>query len=236
MSTLQSIGERWKQVEHDVHKAAISCGREKSEITIVAVSKMHSLDRVKEAFEAGARVFGENYAQEFRDKIQEAENGKFHPEWHFIGSLQSNKVKYVIPHATLIHSCFTESVAEEINRLSAKHDVMTHVLVQINTSGETSKSGIHPDEIDDYIEFILQQKHISLRGLMTIPTATEDIMQLSKEFSLLRKTHERLKRLMPTPEDWNILSMGMSDDFEIAIKEGATHVRIGTAIFGERPY
>ena len=147
-----------------------------------------------------------------------------------------SKVKYIIPHASLIHSCSTISVADEIERLSQKHDVITDILIQVNTSGESSKSGIEPAEIDEFISLISRHKHISLRGLMTIPTATDNISQLSSEFSLLRKTLERLKDSIPSPETWNMLSMGMSDDFSIAIKEGATHVRIGTAIFGERPY
>ncbi|MFM7156273.1 MAG: YggS family pyridoxal phosphate-dependent enzyme, partial [Bacteroidota bacterium] len=144
MSTFHTIGERWKYVEHTVREAALSCGRNPEEITIIAVSKMHPLQSVQQAFEAGARVFGENYAQEFRDKIQEAERTNIHPEWHFIGSLQSNKVKYIIPHASLIHSCSTISVADEIERLSQKHDVITDILIQVNTSGESSKSGIEP--------------------------------------------------------------------------------------------
>jgi len=236
MSTFHTIGERWKHVEHTVREAALSCGRNPEEITIIAVSKMHPLQSVQQAFQAGARVFGENYAQEFRDKIQEAERTNIHPEWHFIGSLQSNKVKYIIPHASLIHSCSTISVADEIERLSQKHDVISDILIQVNTSGESSKSGIEPAEIDEFISLISRHKHISLRGLMTIPTATDNISQLSSEFSLLRNTLERLKDSIPSPETWNMLSMGMSDDFSIAIQEGATHVRIGTAIFGARQY
>ena len=234
MQNMQSIEERWKRIEHDVHDVALSCGRNPQDITIVAVSKMHSLEYVRRAHDAGARVFGENYAQEFRDKIQEAESINFTPEWHFIGALQSNKVKYVIPHASLIHSCSTVSVVEEIQRLSKKLDVITHVLIQVNTSGESSKSGIEPDRIDEFMGQLHGYDNIKPRGLMSIPTATYDHIQLTKEFTLLRTIHERLKQTCVTPNDWNILSMGMSDDFPLAIREGATHVRIGTAIFGER--
>jgi pyridoxal phosphate enzyme (YggS family) len=158
------------------------------------------------------------------------------PEWHFIGALQSNKVKYIIPHAAMIHSCSSQSVAEEINRLSEKAGVRTDILIQVNTSGELSKSGIQPDEIQEYLERIVSLESLHLRGLMTIPTATDDTKQLIKEFTLLRSIHELVKSYVPEPQDWNVLSMGMSDDFSIAIQEGATHVRIGTAIFGARSY
>jgi pyridoxal phosphate enzyme (YggS family) len=136
----------------------------------------------------------------------------------------------------MIHSCSSQSVAEEINRLSEKAGVRTDVLIQVNTSGEHSKSGIQPDEIQEYLERIVGLQSLHLRGLMTIPTATDDTKQLIKEFTLLRSIHELVKSYIPEPQDWNVLSMGMSDDFSIAIQEGATHVRIGTAIFGARTY
>jgi pyridoxal phosphate enzyme (YggS family) len=136
----------------------------------------------------------------------------------------------------MIHSCSSQSVAEEINRLSEKAGVRTDILIQVNTSGELSKSGIQPDEIQEYLERIVSLESLHLRGLMTIPTATDDTKQLIKEFTLLRSIHELVKSYVPEPQDWNVLSMGMSDDFSIAIQEGATHVRIGTAIFGARSY
>jgi hypothetical protein len=234
MSDDYSIVENWKKVSHDVAEAAITCGRNPEDITIVAVSKMHPLHAIQSAWNAGARVFGENYAQEFRDKIKEAETVHFNPEWHFIGALQSNKVKYIVPHATMIHSCSTQSVAEEIEKISSKYGKKTDVLIQVNTSGESSKSGLQPEMIAEFMELILQYDHIRLRGLMTIPTATDNISQLILEFSLLQSMHDRLKKHVNETESWNVLSMGMSEDFEIAIKEGATHVRIGTAIFGAR--
>ncbi len=231
-----SIIENWKRISHEVAESSIACGRKPDSVTIIAVSKMHPLDAVKSAWEGGARVFGENYAQEFRDKIKEAKESNFNPEWHFIGSLQSNKVKYIVPHAAMIHSCSSQSVAEEIDRLSQKSGLKTDILIQVNTSGEASKSGIHPDAIQDYLEGIVELKYLQLRGLMTIPTATDDLKQLMKEFTVLRTIHENIKSFVPNPNEWNILSMGMSDDFSIAIQEGATHVRIGTAIFGARAY
>lgn len=236
MSDSIMIADNWKRISHQVAESAIACGRNPQDITIVAVSKMHSLDAVKMAWEAGAHVFGENYAQEFRDKIKEAQYSNFAPEWHFIGSLQSNKVKYIVPHAAMIHSCSTQSVAEEINRLSEKSNMRTDVLIQINTSGEMSKSGIQPDGIEEFLQMLIELKSLRLRGLMTIPTATDDTKQLIKEFTLLRSIHEQWKSSIPESQNWNVLSMGMSDDFPIAIQEGATHVRIGTAIFGARNY
>ena len=236
MSDAITIADNWKKISHQVAESAVACGRNPDEITIVAVSKIHPLNAVKMAWDAGARVFGENYAQEFRDKIKEAKEIDFSPEWHFIGALQSNKVKYIVPHAAMVHSCSTQSVAEEINRLSEKSGIKTDILIQINTSGEISKSGIEPDAIQSFLELIIDLKSLHLRGLMTIPTATDDIKQLIKEFTLLRSIHEQVKSYIPESHDWNVLSMGMSDDFPIAIQEGATHVRIGTAIFGARNY
>ena len=236
MSDQNSIADNWKRISHQVAESSIACGRNPADITIVAVSKIHPLTAVKLAWDAGARVFGENYAQEFRDKIKEANEMDFSPEWHFIGSLQSNKVKYIVPHASLNHSCSTQSVAEEIHKLSEKSGMRTDVLIQINTSGEMSKSGIQPEAVEDYLGGIIHLKSLHLRGLMTIPTATDDAGQLMREFSQLRSIHEQLKSHIPESHDWNVLSMGMSDDFHIAIQEGATHVRIGTAIFGARDY
>ena len=236
MSELFSIPDNWKRISNQVAESTIACGRNPDAVTIVAVSKMHPLNAVKLAWEAGAKVFGENYAQEFRDKIRESKESNFLPEWHFIGALQSNKVKYIIPNAVMIHSCSSQSVAEEINRLSEKAGVRTDVLIQVNTSGELSKSGIQPHAIQDYLERIVGLKSLHLCGLMTIPTATDDTKQLIKEFTLLRSIHDLVKSYIPEPQDWNVLSMGMSDDFSIAIQEGATHVRIGTAIFGARTY
>lgn len=236
MSDAITIADNWKKISHQVAESAIACGRNTDDVNIIAVSKMHPLNAVKMAWDAGARVFGENYAQEFRDKIKEAKESKFSPEWHFIGSLQSNKVKYIVPHAAMVHSCSTQSVAEEIHRLSEKSGIRTDILIQINTSSELSKSGIEPDAIQSYLETIIDLKSLRLRGLMTIPTATDDIKQLIKEFTLLRSIHEQVKSYIPESQNWNVLSMGMSDDFPIAIQEGATHVRIGTAIFGARNY
>ena len=236
MSAYSAISDQWNRISDQVAESSIACGRSADAVTIVAVSKMHPLDAIQAAWNAGARVFGENYAQEFRDKITEATEANFNPEWHFIGALQSNKVKYIVPHASMIHSCSSITVAHEINRLSEKMGVRTDVLIQINTSGEMSKSGIDPAAIHDYLEEIIALTSLRLRGLMTIPTATDDAKQLIKEFTLLRSMHEQVHASMPEPQDWNVLSMGMSDDFSIAIQEGATHVRIGTAIFGARHY
>ncbi|MPM82658.1 Pyridoxal phosphate homeostasis protein [bioreactor metagenome] len=191
------------------------------------------------AIEAGIPLFAENYAQEFRDKnmklIEYYEQNniqipKF--EWHFIGHLQTNKVKYLVPFVTTIHTVDRIGLAEEINKQAAKYSKKIDVLIQINTSGETSKSGIAPDECNEIVKKILMLKNINLLGLMTIGTFSDDEKIIRKEFSILRSTLEDVN--YTNGIELKELSMGMSHDFEIAIEEKSTMLRIGTAIFGNR--
>jgi hypothetical protein len=181
------------------------------------------------------KYFGENYVTELREKYEQLNAiGVVVPEWHFIGHLQSNKVKYIAEFITMIHSVDSLKLAEEIDKRAQQHGRVIDVLIQINTSGEDSKSGIEPEDATELTEQILNLKNLKLKGLMTIGTFTDDESLQRQEFTLLRNTLNSVNEKLGT--DLNELSMGMTGDYPVAISEGATMVRIGTAIFGERHY
>ncbi|MCX6147364.1 MAG: YggS family pyridoxal phosphate-dependent enzyme [Candidatus Kapabacteria bacterium] len=208
---------------------------EAKNVKIIAVSKTHSFKIIQNAFDCGIRIFGENYAQEFRDKIVNFQNKKYNDiEWHFIGHLQSNKVKYLAPYVTYIHSVDSIKLAEEISKQAIKNNRIIKILVQVNTSGEISKSGCQKEDLNDILKSIKDFQNIEVVGLMTIAGLEGTEEKTKEEFGLLKllleKTNKELKLNLTE------LSMGMTGDFEMAIKEGATMIRIGTAIFGNRNY
>lgn len=209
--------------------------RNPGELTIVAVSKTFLPEDVEIALEAGIRTFGENYAQEIRDKIKFFEEKSKKPSWHFIGHLQSNKVKYLIPHVHLIHTVDSISLAEEIDRKAEQFSKIQNILVQVNTSGEPSKSGLEPDDSISFVKEIQKFKSLNSIGLMTIGTFSDDEKIIRNEFTLLRNLKDEINRSLGINK-LTELSMGMSHDYLIAIEEGATILRIGTAIFGSRSY
>lgn len=205
-------------------------------IKVVAVSKTHPVEAIKYAIEAGIRDFGENYAQELKTKYELLKQiSDVQPNWHFIGHLQTNKVKYIIPFVKLIHSVDSVHLANEINRQAEKHNRVVDVLVQVNTSGEESKFGCEPKEALPLIEQIGQLPKLRVIGLMTIGSFSTDENTIRKEFRLLRSIFEEAKQKFPELP-LTELSMGMTNDYMIAVEEGATILRIGTAIFGERHY
>jgi hypothetical protein len=211
-----------------IERAAQRSKRDPSEIRLVAVSKTVEAARIKEAIEAGVSILGENYVQEAKKKIEEI--GK-PVAWHFIGHLQSNKAKYVVHLFDMIHSLDSIPLAEELNRRAEQTDRRIKVLIEINLSGEGSKFGTDEGKILNLAKRILQLNHLSLEGMMTMPPYF-DSPEMSRPYYIkLRELKERLvKEGIPMKE----LSMGMSNDFEIAIEEGATYIRVGTAIFGPR--
>ncbi len=206
------------------------------EIKIVAVSKTHTTEAILNAMECGIEHFGENYVQELKAKFEEIQQiGKQQPKWHFIGHLQTNKVKYIVPFISLIHSVDSVHLAEEIDKQSRKIERVTDILIQVNTSGERSKFGCSPESLFSIIASIQHFENIRICGLMTIGSFSSDEKIIREEFQLLRNLFEQSKEKfqhLPLKE----LSMGMTNDYLIAIEEGATIVRIGTAIFGERHY
>jgi PLP dependent protein len=200
---------------------------------IIAASKTVSPVRIKEAFEHGITNFGENYVQELVEKYKEL--SELSIQWHFIGHLQRNKVKYVAPFISMIHSVDSIELAKEIQKQALKHSKTIDVLFQVNTSGEESKSGMSPDNLRSVVEGCLELPNVRLCGLMTIPSATATNEGLRKEYSLLRTMLNEVRQSYAIPT-FTELSMGMSDDYTLAIQEGATMIRPGSAIFGERIY
>ena len=225
------IGENLQKLFSRINGRCKVSGRDVKEVKLVAVSKFFGINAINEANELGITDFGENRAQELRDKFEILGDLV---NWHFIGALQRNKVKYVVKAATLIHSVDSLELAEEIDNQAKKLDKIQDILLEIKTSPEETKSGI---SIADQIEKLAARCHtlenVNLVGLMTMAPLTDDENLIRKSFSELRKLKDKLNQ-----QGYNLteLSMGMTSDFEIAIDEGATMLRIGSAIFGERDY
>lgn len=205
-------------------------GRDPAEITLIAVSKYFGVDAIMQAYNAGQINFGENKAQELDSKFSEL-GEKI--AWHFIGNLQKNKVKYVIKSAEFIHSVTSVSLAGEINKRAESLGKIQKILIQVKTSGEETKSGVAEEEAAKLVKACVEFKNLLPVGLMTMAPLTEDENLIRKSFSDLRKLRDELNA---RGYDLKELSMGMTSDFEIAIEEGATMLRIGSAIFGERDY
>lgn len=233
--SLETIKSNFNKIVSQIDglKARLSIPKE---ITIVAVSKTHPINAITSGINAGIEHFGENYAQEMKKKYSELEKlGISQPKWHFIGHLQTNKVKYILPFVHLIHSVDRLDLALEIQKQAEKLSKQIDVLVQVNTSNEKSKFGCHPSEVISLVKQIKYFERIRICGLMTIGSFSMDENIIRSEFQLLRNIFEKAKDKFPELPLVH-LSMGMSHDFLIAIEEGATIVRIGTAIFGERHY
>ena len=233
--TIEQYKERFSKIEEKVAEAARKAGKSRDDIKIIAVSKTHPAEYITDAMKAGLSVFGENYAQEMRDKhAYFEEQGLEHPEWHFIGHLQRNKVKYVAPFIRMIHAVDSVRLARKIDSEAEKSNRKIDILLQVNTSGEESKFGCDPGEIFNLAEEALRFDNINIKGLMTICSFTNDGITNKREFELLRKLKDEVNTKFSL--DLKELSMGMTNDYELAVEEGATMVRIGTAIFGERDY
>ena len=228
---LKMIRENIKIVQNAINEKCKEIGRDPSEITLVAVSKFKPVEDILEAFDAGLVNFGENKAQEMKQK---AENISKEIIWHFIGHLQTNKVKYIIKHAEFIHSVDSLKLAQEIEKKAAGIDKVQKILLEINTSGEESKYGMKDkDEVFELAEYCEASPNLSLLGLMTIAPFTDKVEIIRESFISLRKLKDELNGNGFSLEH---LSMGMTNDYLTAIEEGATMLRIGTAIFGARNY
>ena len=226
------LKQRLEQVRERIRRAAESCGRDASSVCLVAVSKTVAADTVREAIEAGVTILGENYVQEARDKFKALV--QYPVSWHFIGHLQSNKAKYAVRLFDLIHSVDSLKLARELDKQAAKVDKVQHILVQVNISGEDTKSGISADEAPGLIAEIGRLKNVGVKGLMTMPPYFYQPEKVRPFFAALRELRDRIKTQSLPDVSLDELSMGMTGDFEVAIQEGATLVRIGTAIFGDR--
>jgi hypothetical protein len=226
------LRQRLEKIKARIQQAAEACGRDAESVRLVAVSKTVAPEAVLEALEAGVTDLGENYVQEAREKFKALV--QYPVSWHFIGHLQSNKAKYAVRLFDLIHSVDSLKLARELDKQAAKVDKIQQILVQVNTSGEETKSGIAADETTTLIQEISQMKNLSVQGLMTMPPYFYQPEKVRPFFAALRKLRDEIDSRRIPNVSMAELSMGMTGDFEVAIQEGATLVRIGTAIFGER--
>lgn len=227
------IQENWAQVENHIYQACQKANRRREEVTLIAVSKTKPVEMLKEAYQCGARDFGENKVQEIMDKIlQMPEDTK----WHMIGHLQTNKVKYIIDKTTLIHSVDSLRLAEEINRQAIKHQLTADILIEVNIAGEETKFGISKEETLDMIKAISQLSNVRIKGLMTIAPYVTNPEDNRTYFRQIKQLSVDIAQENIDNVSMDILSMGMTGDYMVAIEEGSTHVRVGTGIFGERNY
>lgn len=226
-----SIANHYLAVLSDIEAAVKKSGREPSEVKLVAVTKGFPLEHVLPAYEAGAKIFGENRVQEALSKIEQAPSDL---EWHLIGSLQKNKVRKAIGNFSLIHSVDSLELAQKISEISLEKKLVTRILLQSNTSGERSKHGLQPDEWMDVWSSMLEFEGIDVQGMMTIAPFVDDEKEIRQCFQDLRLLRDQLQKASGSRYHLKHLSMGMSHDYRIAIEEGATLLRVGTAIFGSR--
>ncbi len=224
--------QRLEIVLERIHKACERAGRKPEEVKLLGASKTVPPEKIREFYGCGLKVYGENRVQEFLKKFEALQD--LNIEWHFIGYLQTNKVKYLMNKVVLIHSLDRKSLADEIQKRAQKAGITQNVLIEVNVGGEETKAGVEPQNLKELFEYTLSLQNLRVLGLMCIPPYLEDPEEVRPYFRRLRELKEELER------EFNVklphLSMGMSHDFEVAIEEGATIVRVGTALFGERKY
>lgn len=227
---MTTIAERLQAVQACIHAAEADAGRQSGAVSLLAVSKAHSAAAVRDAFLAGQKLFGENYLQEALDK--QAELVDLAIEWHFIGPIQSNKTQAIAQHFAWVHGVDRLKIAERLSAARPDHLPPLQICIQVNVSNEASKSGVMPAELNALAAAVAKLPHLQLRGLMAIPAPTSEIEMQRKQFRMVRELYETLRG---QGFALDTLSMGMSEDFPAAIAEGATIVRVGSAIFGARP-
>ena len=227
------LKENLLQVEQNIEEACKRANRKRSEVTLISVSKTKPIETLKEAYDLGVRVFGENKVQELEQKIPAFGSDV---SWHMIGHLQRNKVKYIVGKVDLIHSVDSLRLAEEIQKESEKKNVVSNILIEVNVAEEESKFGIKCEEVLDLVKTISEFPNIHIRGLMTIAPYVVDSEENRWIFRKIKDLSVDIKDKNIDNVDMDILSMGMTGDYTVAIEEGATHVRVGTGIFGERNY
>ncbi len=230
---MSHIAENLQRVEKRIEEACVRAGRDRGEVTLIAVSKTKPVSDIQEAMACGITVFGENKVQELKQKTEEI-SVPLH--WHMIGHLQTNKVKYLPGMAEMIHSVDRLELALEVDKQAQKHQMVMDVLLEVNVAREDTKFGLMVEETESLLRQLALLKHIRVRGLMTISTFTEKAETNRRYLHTLREQKEELNRKEILEGQMDVLSMGMTGDYEIAIEEGATHVRVGTGIFGERNY
>jgi PLP dependent protein len=224
--------DRIDHIRSRIYEAVIDSGREPGSVRLVAASKAISAEQLRLAQDAGVDIFGENYVQEAIQKIEALKGVPIH--WHFIGHLQSKKAKYAVRHFDLIHTVDTLKVAFALNQEAKKINKIQDILIQVNVSGESTKSGVSIDDVLSLVKGISPLENLCVKGLMTMPPYSDDPEQSRPFFKALAELKLSIDKQSIPHIFMNELSLGMTDDFETAIAEGATLVRIGTAIFGER--
>lgn len=225
--------ENLKKVEDNVDAACRKAGRSRDEVTLIAVSKTKPVEMLSTIYNQGIRDFGENKVQEMCDKMEQLPSDI---RWHMIGHLQTNKVKYIVGHTTLIHSVDSLHLAKEIEKQAEKKDVIVDILVEVNIAEEESKFGIHKEETYELVRQIAALPHVHICGLMTIAPYVENPEDNRMYFRGIRQLSVDIAEQNIDNVDMDVLSMGMTGDYMVAIEEGATMVRVGTGIFGERNY
>ncbi len=227
------LEENLALVEKEIQEACRRAGRKREDVTLIAVSKTKPVSELQKAYDLGVRIFGENKVQELADKYEELPKDI---HWHMIGHLQRNKVKYIIDKVDLIHSVDSVRLAETIEKEAAKKNITVNILIEVNVAGEESKFGVTPKELPGLIEEIAGFPHIRVQGLMTIAPFVENSEENRQIFRDLRKLSVDIADKNVDNITMRILSMGMTNDYSVAVEEGATMVRVGTGIFGARNY
>ena len=228
---MNTIRDHLTEVRENIRKACERAGRSPEEVTLIAVSKTKPLFMLEEAYEAGARDFGENKVQEILEKAPKMpEDARF----HMIGHLQRNKVKQVLPHAVLIHSVDSLRLAEQINQEAEKLGITANILLEVNVAKEESKFGMMPEEVLELTEQIAALPHLRIQGLMTIAPFVDDPEKNRPVFQKLYQLSVDIKKKNIDNVSMGVLSMGMTGDYQVAVEEGATMIRVGTGIFGAR--
>ncbi|RDI91023.1 hypothetical protein Ob7_06128 [Thermosipho africanus Ob7] len=226
---MSEIYKRYMEVVDSIKNKCKQIDRDYSKIKLVAVSKTFPVEVLKEAYDSGINIFGENYAQELRDKSKVLKD--YNIEWHFIGRIQINKLKYIVPVASLIHSVSRIEEIEVIDKISKKLGKIQEILIQVNVSGEETKSGVKPEQLIDLIEKSKLYENVKVIGLMTMAPFTDNEEIIRNVFKKARVLRDNVSKEFPDVVE---LSMGMSNDYLIALEEGATILRIGSKIFGSR--
>ncbi len=226
---MSELTEQLVKIEESITQQCLAGGRNREEITLVAVSKTKPLHMIEEALAAGQRHFGENRTQELQEKAESLDHDDL--KWHMIGTLQTNKIKFIAAHVHWIHSVFKVKQLNEINKRAAQHNRVINVLIQINISEEPQKGGCEADELDELLTHARTLDHLLVRGLMGMAKFTDDETAISHSFELLQNLQQRHNTNYPELTE---LSMGMSNDYALALDKGSTMLRIGSSIFGSR--
>lgn len=227
------LKENLADVEAKIVKACENSGRQRDDVTLIAVSKTKPVETLKDAYDLGVRVFGENKVQELTDKYEALPKDI---QWHMIGHLQRNKVKYIVDKVAMIHSVDSLRLAETIEKEAAKKAVIVPILIEVNVAQEESKFGLRPEEVLPLIEQIADFSHIRIKGLMTIAPYVDNAEENREIFRELKKLSVDIAAKNINNVTMSVLSMGMTGDYMVAVQEGATMVRVGTGIFGARNY